>query len=615
MHNRHNPLNTLKVSFIFGLLFLIPLGIWLFQTINADPLASAPVLYQGRYRPFEAFVKNTEERLLGKTSSDPTRVLMLELMNWRQLQVLKFIDVNLPERSETNLTAAELLRLFESDAGFVKKTLPPLIARFIQQEKLPYQQGETVNLNNLAPGLSVKLRREGPSPALFIHKTSKANSWNLLGRGEKIEASSLFEDLRSQQEAERLYRLYQLFSAKSNQLSADARLNSSAELGMRMIPGKRPSDRWLPLSASLSHDPSFGTADFHPEIQKAAVALVDSFGTAAFQENQNALGLVLHQRYQDFLLTTQGSFPTALQLKAELFYIRYDLVGLTAFLYLTAAVLIALSLKWTGARSYGLFAYSLALLMNACLLALRIYILERPPVSNMLESLLFVPFVAAVISLLFLRTFPSKLPLIGGALTASALLFLTRVAFPDSNLENAPAVLNSRFWLIIHVLMVVSSYAFFIVASAVAHVHLWLNSNKVKSDLASSLSSLILIILYTGTFLLISGTILGGVWAQQSWGRFWDWDPKESWAFISSCLYLILIHLYRFGMIKEAGLSMGAIVGALLIGFTWYGVNYLLGTGLHSYGFGSGGSEWFVAFCLAELLFIGLVSIRKRVAA
>jgi ABC-type transport system involved in cytochrome c biogenesis permease subunit len=107
-----------------------------------------------------------------------------------------------------------------------------------------------------------------------------------------------------------------------------------------------------------------------------------------------------------------------------------------------------------------------------------------------------------------------------------------------------------------------------------------------------------------GIALLIPGTILGGVWAAESWGRFWDWDPKESWAFISSCAYLIIIHSYTFGHIRGFGLAVGSIVGLLFISFTWYGVNYVLGTGLHSYGFGTGGEFWYYGFILAEALFL-----------
>ena len=111
--------------------------------------------------------------------------------------------------------------------------------------------------------------------------------------------------------------------------------------------------------------------------------------------------------------------------------------------------------------------------------------------------------------------------------------------------------------------------------------------------------------LYVGIALLIPGTILGGIWAAQSWGRFWDWDPKESWAFISSCVYLLIIHAYRFKRISGIGLAIGSIGGLLAISFTWYGVNYILGTGLHSYGFGSGGEWIYYSYVGLELAFIG----------
>lgn len=125
----------------------------------------------------------------------------------------------------------------------------------------------------------------------------------------------------------------------------------------------------------------------------------------------------------------------------------------------------------------------------------------------------------------------------------------------------------------------------------------------------TALGQLILQTMYGGTILLVSGTILGGIWAAESWGRFWDWDPKESWAFISSCFYLIWIHAYRFHRIGSFGLAIGAVSGLLAISFTWYGVNYILGTGLHSYGFGSGGEIFYYSFLGIECLFLILMLI------
>jgi hypothetical protein len=107
---------------------------------------------------------------------------------------------------------------------------------------------------------------------------------------------------------------------------------------------------------------------------------------------------------------------------------------------------------------------------------------------------------------------------------------------------------------------------------------------------------------------------LGGVWAAESWGRFWDWDPKESWAFISICLYLIWVHAYRFHRIASFGLAIGAVTGLLAISFTWYGVNYILGTGLHSYGFGSGGELYYYLFVGAESALLIFVAFAQKKA-
>ncbi len=273
-------------------------------------------------------------------------------------------------------------------------------------------------------------------------------------------------------------------------------------------------------------------------------------------------------------------FPSLFKLQIEQFYTQMPLVLILIGLYLLSALL-------KGRFFWIPFAFHTALLL------MRIYILERPPVATMYETLLFVPWISSAFSLIL-----NKKPLrIIGALLAAALLYLSTLAAPYPSLENIQPVLRSNFWLTIHVQMVVASYGLFILAGVMAH--LWLL--KVKRE---QLIKPMIVTLYLGVIFLIVGTILGGIWASMSWGRFWDWDPKESWALISSATYLVLVHLYRFGKIGPFGLSIGAIIGLLSITFTWYGVNYLLGTGLHSYGFSSGGKMYYLIYFGAELLFI-----------
>ena len=233
--------------------------------------------------------------------------------------------------------------------------------------------------------------------------------------------------------------------------------------------------------------------------------------------------------------------------------------------------------------------------LHTLLLALRIYVLQRPPVANMVETLLYVPWVTVGAGLLLRGR-------VIATVGAIALLALLQASEMELGFTTVQPVLNSQLWLSIHVLMVVGSYGIFLLAALLAHLYLLTGG--------AALAKRILPAMWLGVALLIGGTLLGGVWAAQSWGRFWDWDPKESWAFISICLYLCWIHAYQFRLIREIGLALGASVGFLAITFTWYGVNYLLGTGLHSYGFGSGGTGFYLLGMGADALFLTGASYR-----
>lgn len=300
-------------------------------------------------------------------------------------------------------------------------------------------------------------------------------------------------------------------------------------------------------------------------------------------------------------------YPTFMQLKIEDIYTRYPWIEACIALYGLALMIFLIS--WKNNRGFiqaaGFACMVLAFGLHTFLLAMRCYILQRPPVSNMFETAIYVPWVSVLAGFL-LRTFIKEtVVLMASAAISVALLIILKLSHASNSMENVQAVLDSQYWLTIHVLMVVGSYGAFALAGAFAHLYL-LNFFKDKCETPHMLhiGKLILQSMYLGVALLIPGTILGGVWAAESWGRFWDWDPKESWAFISSCVYLLWIHAYRFKYVQYFGLAVGAITGLLAIAFTWYGVNYILGTGLHSYGFGSGGEIYFYLYLIAEILFL-----------
>jgi ABC-type transport system involved in cytochrome c biogenesis permease subunit len=335
--------------------------------------------------------------------------------------------------------------------------------------------------------------------------------------------------------------------------------------------------------------------------QKLISSLKQSYEIIAGLPYQEAAGKTLY-------------YPTQLQLYTEYKYYQFPWIKLLITLYGLSAIFFicfnhfsSLHLKKTI-----LVLFLFTFILHTCLLLCRCYILNRPPVANMFETVIYVPWIAGLLSLVLAALRRHTSVLLAASLSSLVLLIILELTDLNQSLEPVQAVLDSQFWLLIHVLLVVGSYGVFILGSFLAHFYLSLSlKDSSKKPFMQSLAQLILQTLYVGTALLITGTILGGVWAAESWGRFWDWDPKESWAFISSCLYLICIHAYRFNRIGDFGLAMGSICGFLAISFTWYGVNYILGTGLHSYGFGSGGEKYYYLFLIAEMIFLFFICIFK----
>jgi ABC-type transport system involved in cytochrome c biogenesis permease subunit len=350
--------------------------------------------------------------------------------------------------------------------------------------------------------------------------------------------------------------------------------------------------------AYLALEQAYRESHSDDAVQKAEQRLAN----ALTQAYQPLAGTIIHEAHGK-----QLAYPTLLQLKMEALYVHYPWISVLILFYGIGACLLLIAYRqplpfW---RSLALGIMSLVILCHTLLLTMRSYILGRPPVSNMFETVIYVPWVAACVSLLFPSFRRHPLALLAACVTAIGLLVILEVTDLNQNLDQVQAVLDSQFWLLIHVLLVVGSYGIFILGAIMGHFYLGLFlAHHQETPIMKQLAQIILQTLYGGTALLIAGTILGGIWAAESWGRFWDWDPKESWAFISSCFYLIWIHAYRFHRIANFGLAIGAVSGLLAISFTWYGVNYILGTGLHSYGFGSGGEYYYYTFLGAECVFL-----------
>lgn len=390
----------------------------------------------------------------------------------------------------------------------------------------------------------------------------------------------------------------------------------------QMLPLKIPKGHWVSLSALALKEIDAVSGDLkwisnftlYPDLLFAKIQ------HAYLEQDLANLAGYLNSGYAQIADTPYQKsikrelvYPSKMRLKAEVFYYSFPLLEVTLLLYgcTVFAFILAHFFHKPFFFNFAFVLIACAFICHTALLGLRCYILQRAPVSNMFETVIYVPWITVLGSFFFSKVFRNPFIMIGSCTVALLLLVIVYLGRMNSSLENVQAVLDSQYWLIIHVLMIVGSYGLFLFSGILGHLSLLSYTLHWNARAwAQKLEPLVLQTMYLGTALLIPGTLLGGVWAAESWGRFWDWDPKESWAFISGCVYIFWIHLYRFHHVQGFGLAIGSIIGMQSIIFTWYGVNYILGTGLHSYGFGSGGNLYYYLFVLADLLFILVATLR-----
>ncbi len=251
-------------------------------------------------------------------------------------------------------------------------------------------------------------------------------------------------------------------------------------------------------------------------------------------------------------------------------------------------------------------------------IAMRCFIAGRPPVTNMYESVIWVSLGQLVFAwILYLMSRQSIAICVATVLGTVGLIVADAApAMMDPGIHPLVPVLRSNYWLTIHVLTITLGYAALALALGLGNVSLFhfLRSNRpgAKAKIAQ-MNQLTYRAMQFGVVLLAAGTILGGVWADYSWGRFWGWDPKEVWALIALLCYLIILHARFTGWVGQFGFASWSIVSFLSVIMAWYGVNFVLGAGLHSYGFSSGGFTSMFGFVALQLGYVGVVAwVYKR---
>ena len=306
--------------------------------------------------------------------------------------------------------------------------------------------------------------------------------------------------------------------------------------------------------------------------------------------------------------------PSESRIKWEVTYNRLQifpkLIGLYSTLGLIAIILgfiEILKLKRFKKIEFIIVALGwLAFLLHTGNMILRWYVAGHAPWSDAYESIIFIAWGAAFASLIFFRR--SMLAFGAGFFVAGMFMMVAHLNNIDPQITNLVPVLKS-YWLLVHVAVITSSYGFLAVGGMLGLLNIILFGIKkfMQRDLdlqIKQLNNIIYIALYIGLALLSIGTFLGGVWANESWGRYWSWDPKETWSLISMVVYALVIHTKMIPKMRgEFVFSLLSFLSFFFILMTYFGVNFYIAQGLHSYGQGVADGYWWVV-----VLFIGMGS-------
>jgi cytochrome c-type biogenesis protein CcsB len=334
------------------------------------------------------------------------------------------------------------------------------------------------------------------------------------------------------------------------------------------------------------------------------------------------------------------NFPKELKkARHEFFYndtkafLHAMIIDLFAFV-LAAVALLTLALApqlSESLRRSAVWIVVLGFFVHTFGLVFRMYLEGRPPVTNLYSSAIFIGWGAILFGLMLERIYRLGIGIaVGSLIGAISLIIAHNLALGGDTMKMLQAVLDTNIWLATHVVIITLGYAATFVAGilGIAYVLLGLFTPLLRqgvsrdgvattgragaAELGKVLAKMAYAIVCFATLFSFTGTVLGGIWADQSWGRFWGWDPKENGALVIVLWNAVVLHARWGGLVRERGVMVMVIIGNIVTAWSWFGVN-LLSIGLHSYGFMEGGAKWlYYVFVPSQLLVIALGLIPTR---
>ena len=369
------------------------------------------------------------------------------------------------------------------------------------------------------------------------------------------------------------------------------------------IPPFPPNDdplQWRKMGESLLTFLTNGK--LHPAVNAWATM------ATAFTANDSA---TFNQTVDNYSAQLQRDLPRRVW-KAKVESVFNQLQPFYCAMVIYVLIFILASASWlVRPQTLGRYAFALLVvtfLIHSAGLITRMYLEGRPPVTNLYSSAVFIGWGSVLLGIFLERFFRNGI----GSATAAMIGFITlliahHLSMDGDTMEMMRAVLDTNGWLATHVVCVTLGYASTFLAGFLALTYIVRGAFTPSLDRATagSLTRMVYGIVCFATLFSFVGTILGGIWADQSWGRFWGWDPKENGALLIVLWNAIILHARWGGLVRQRGLMVMAVFGNVVTSWSWFGVN-MLGIGLHSYGFMDSAFPWLIAFGVSQLVFMAI---------
>jgi ABC-type transport system involved in cytochrome c biogenesis permease subunit len=569
---------------------------------DLDRMARIPVQEGGRIKPIDTIARSTLMMISGKQSYRDVEGVRRDAMEW-------FAELVLDPRASAQrrvfrIDHPDLVGLlgFHSDQRkyFSMAEIAPHFASLQEQlQRVPEEprlrnpfEKALVKLQN-SLGFYDRVAYSLVPPPFFGDATQSYDMLRriLLDAAGSVPGTEMHETIGN---------AVRLFANQFGQLAEGAH--------MQAIPPRagEPGNPWRSLGDSLLGTLDSGELD---PVVSGWAELADAYRDRDVE------------RFDALLAELAGAYSDRADSRADKTGFEYFFNTFAPFYYameLYVLIFIVAAFSWMGwARPLAKTAFWLlviAFTVHTFGMAARIHIQARPPVTNLYSSAIFVSWAAVPLCLYLERRALNGIAAAAAALMGFATLIIAHyLSFSGDTLEMMRAVLDSNFWLATHVPTVTLGYSATFLAGLVAILYIVRERlfGGVDEETEKVAGGMVYGAVCFALLFSFVGTVLGGIWADQSWGRFWGWDPKENGALMIVLWNAVILHARWARVATTMGIMQLAIVGNIITAWSWFGTN-MLGVGLHSYGFMDAAFFWLMAFIASQVAVILLGFWRSR---